>query len=185
MDINTIFNAVCLSSIYSSYGPPQQHVRENRRLCHFRAWLLRHEEKQRKEIAELSTLLINAQKEIARLIKLLSTERSLLDNAPVWAAMNTSQLANCPPDTMIGIRYEQIQKWQAEIARFNSEIAQLKNNEAKITADILVERLKNMQFMIDIARLQAQIAAYESIVASNIEDSHRVGDSAKPYMNER
>jgi len=86
----------------------------------FRAWLLRHEEQQREEMAELSTLLINAQKEIARLIKLLSTERSLVDNAPVWA-----ELANCPPYTVIGIRYEQIIKWTDEIARLKARVATL------------------------------------------------------------
>ena len=74
----------------------------------FRAWILRHEEKQRVEIDHLQ--------------KQLSTERSLVNNAPVWAEMG-----NCPPDTVIGIRYEQIIKWQAEIERLNHALDEWEN----------------------------------------------------------
>ena len=74
MNINTVFNAISLSSIYSSYGPPQQRDKESRRLLKFRFWLLSHDEKQAAEIAELKTLVADAelnalldQEKIARL----------------------------------------------------------------------------------------------------------------------
>ena len=109
MDINTIFNAISLSSIYGSYGPPKQRDRESRRLCNLRSWLLRHDEKQRAEIKD----------------------------------------------------HEE----GFELYRSGVEIMKT-NYEEKI------------------ARLQGQVATYERIITSNIEDSKRVGDSAKPYMNE-
>ena len=73
----------------------------------FRAWILRHDEKQREEIARLQAQ--------------LSTERSILYNAPVW-----EEMGECPPDTVIGIRYEQLIEWHDEIASLRQQLATAK-----------------------------------------------------------
>ena len=85
-------------------------------------------EESRETINRLATENDMLKEEVARLQARLSTERSILDNAPVWA-----ELANCPPETVIGIRYEQIIEWQYEIARLQKQVAELERIIARET----------------------------------------------------
>ena len=122
MEITTMLNA-----LIDSHGRIPGIFMEKRTRQHYRirSWFAKRDKRQREQITELSTLVADAklnalldQAKIDRLQKQLSTERSILDNAPVWAEMG-----NCPPDTMIAIRFEQIIKWQDEIKRLKNEIS--------------------------------------------------------------
>ena len=124
MEITTMLNA-----LIDSHGRIPGIFMEKRTRQHYRirSWFAKRDKRQREEIAELSTRVADAklnalldQAKIDRLQKQLSTERSLVNNAPVWAEMG-----NCPPDTMIAIRFEQIIKWQDEITRLQLRITTL------------------------------------------------------------
>jgi hypothetical protein len=107
MKFETVLNATLKANFNRGFGRRLQYYT-------FYTWLLRRNEKQAAEIARLKMR--------------LSTERSILDNAPVW-----SEMTNCPPETVIGIRYEQIIKWQDEIARLKAQIASLERIIARET----------------------------------------------------
>jgi len=73
---------------------------------------------------------------------------------------------------------------EAEIARLQEQVASLEEIRVNQLAQMKYYQEETAHYCLDIARLQAQVATYERIITSNIEDSKRVGDSAKPYMNE-